>query len=175
MHTVRIRTTLLFLLLLTIALLIAACGAIQDAFADEIPLVPLEYVTSGDGVAPWRAALHVRDRQMQLFQYGPTGEYLTQSFESYDVVTFPTDVLVVYSEADGAISVFLRRSPHGGCLLLWDPESSRIHDPCFGSRYDRNGVYLGGLTTRNLDRLPASVRDGMIWAGSEVIYGDLNQ
>jgi hypothetical protein len=31
-------------------------------------------------------------------------------------------VMVVYSEDLQVATVFLRRSPHGGCLLHWDPD-----------------------------------------------------
>ena len=157
--------------LLAVGLIVSSCSAAQDILDREIPLVPLEYAAQGDGVVAWRAPLHVRDTQLQLAEYGPAGE---RRMRLYDEVIFPTDVLVVYSEADHEVSVFLRRSPHGGCLLLWDAENSWIHDPCFGSKFDLNGKYLSGPARRSLDQLPASIRDEVVWVGSEVIYGEPN-
>lgn len=158
-------------LLLLVGILLPSCGPRQTTLDAEIPLVPVELVTQGGGVIPWRAPLHVRDAQLQLAQFTETGERV---FGSYDEVTFPTDVLIVISEGSQAATVFLRRSPHGGCLLLWDPENNRIHDPCFGSKFDLTGQFISGPSRRNLDQLPANVRDGIIWVTPEVVYGDLH-
>jgi len=158
-------------LLLLTGLLLTSCGPRQNALDTEFPLVPVELVTQGGGVIPWRAPLHAKDGQLQLAQYTETGERV---FGSYDEVTFPTDVLIVISEGSQAATVFLRRSPHGGCLLLWDPENNRIHDPCFGSKFDLTGQFISGPSRRNLDQLPADVRDGIIWVTPEVVYGDLH-
>lgn len=155
--------------LLAIGLIVSSCRAEQKPPDRQIPLVPLAYVAQGGGVVPWRAPLHVRDTQLQLAEYGPAGE---REMRLYDDVVFPTDVLVVKSEADQEVSVYLRRSPHGGCLLLWDAERSLIHDPCFGSKFDPKGEYVSGPARRNLDQLPASIREEVVWVGSEVIYGE---
>jgi hypothetical protein len=106
-----------------------------------------------------------------LAQYTETGE---RTMPSYEEVTFPTDVIIVFSEELQAATVFLRRSPHGGCLLLWDHDNDRIHDPCFGSKFDLDGQFISGPSRRSLDQLPATVRDGIIWVTPEVVYGDLH-
>jgi len=155
--------------LLVLSLLLYACSTEGNALEQEIPLVPLEYVTSSGGVVWLRAPLRVWDSQLQLVEYGADGE---RQGRFYDEVVFPTDVLVVYSEETRTVSVFLRRSPHGGCLLLWDADSLVIRDPCFGSKFDRTGKYISGPAPRSLDRLSASIRNGMVWLGSEVSYGE---
>lgn len=155
--------------LLLLSFLLYACGTEGNTLEQEVPLVPLEHVTSAGGVAWWRAPVRIRDSQLQLAEYGADGERLMRL---YDEGVFPTDVLVVYSEATRTVTVFLRRSPHGGCLLLWDADSLVIHDPCFGSKFDQTGKYISGPATRSLDSLPASIRDGMVWLGSEVSYGE---
>ncbi len=155
--------------LLAIGLFLSACGTAQETPDQEIPVVPLDFVQQAGGIVSVRAPLHARDSQLQLFEFDANGERL---MKTYDEVIFPTDVLVVYSEVERTARVFLRRSPHGGCLLLWDLEASWIHDPCFGSRFDLNGAYLVGPSQRDLDQLPASIRRGMVWVGADVIYGE---
>jgi Rieske Fe-S protein len=149
--------------------MLSACGADRNTSTAETPLIPLDLYNSAMGVVPWRAPLAIRDSQLQLAEYDPTGD---RQMRTYDELTFPTDVLISFSESMETVTVFLRRSPHGGCLLQWDPAESVIIDPCFGSKFDRSGGYISGPSPRNLDRLEASVRDGMIWVGSEIIYGD---
>jgi Rieske Fe-S protein len=131
----------------------------------------MDLFNSTMGVVPWRAPLPIRDKQLQLVEYGPTGE---RQMHTYDETTFPTDVLIVLSESNERVTVFLRRSPHGGCLLQWDQVELMIIDPCFGSKFDRSGKYISGPSSRSLDRLDAFVQDGMIWVGSEIIYGEAN-
>ena len=155
--------------LLLIGLLLPSCSPQWSTREGEVPLVPVELVTQGGGVIQWRAPLHVRDAQLQLAQFTETGE---RTMNSYDEVTFPTDVTVVFSEELQAATVFLRRSPHGGCLLLWDPDNEWVHDPCFGSKFALSGQYISGPSRRNLDQLPATVRDGIVWVTPEITYGD---
>ncbi len=151
------------------ARLLCACNAGKDAFDQQIPLVPVEYAASVRGAVPWRAPLHVQDSRLQLAEFDEAGQ---RQMRSYAEAVFPTDVLIVYSEAAQSVVVFLRRSPHGGCLLTWDAEQSLIVDPCFGSKFDLAGAYKSGPAQRSLDRLPASIREGMVWVGSQVIYGE---
>ena len=160
---------LLISCLLTIGLLLSSCSKVQQSQQREVPLVPLEFVIQAGEVVNWRAPLHVKDTNLQLAGYDDSGD---QRMQHYSEVTFPTDVMVVYTAANQEVSVYLRRSPHGGCLLLWDSENSRIHDPCFGSIFDLRGQYKFGPSPRNLDQLPAELRDGIVWVGAEVIYGE---
>ena len=92
----------------------------------------------------------------------------------YDEVIFPTDVTIVFSEATQTLFVFLRRSPHGGCLLSWDPDNSWLHDPCFGSKFNMSGQYISGPSRRSLDQLPATIRNGIVWVSPQVIYGEMH-
>jgi Rieske Fe-S protein len=123
------------------------------------------------GVIKIRAALHVEDTQLQLIEYDANGE---RQMRLYSEVVFPTDVMVAYFETTESVAVYLRRSPHGGCLILWDSEENRFDDPCFGSKFDRNGRYISGPSPRNLDQLTASIRDGIVWVRADVIYGEFH-
>jgi Rieske Fe-S protein len=133
----------------------------------EVPLVSLDYLDTAGGLVPWRAPIEIRDRQLQLAEYGPSGDiHMTLR----DATVFPTDVLVVRSADSDTVLVFLRRSPHGGCLLSYDLEVRLIHDPCLGSKFDLSGEVLSGPSSRGLDRLPTSIRDGLVWVSDEVEY-----
>lgn len=158
-------------LLILIAAFLTSCARVTQSQADEVPLIPVELATQGDSVIPWRAPLRVRDTRLQMVQFDATGD---RKLHSFDEMVFPIDLMIVYAAGDQSASVFLRRSPHGGCLLLWDQINLRLDDPCFGSRFDLTGRYISGPSPRDLDRLPASVRDGLIWVTPEIIYGEVH-
>ena len=160
--------TLLFLFFL-VAPLITSCGGVPLNQAESVPIIPVELFSQGDGVVPWRAPLQVRDTRLQMLQFDAAGN---RELRSYDESIFPVDLLIVYPQENQSAIVFLRRSPHGGCLLLWNQVDSRFDDPCFGSKFDLAGNYLFGPSPRDMDQLPASVRDGMIWVTPEILYGE---
>ncbi|MGD2217067.1 MAG: Rieske (2Fe-2S) protein [Gemmatimonadales bacterium] len=54
-------------------------------------------------------------------------------------------------------------SPADGCILRWDPESSRIYSPCRYMVYDLRGDVVAGLSTQALKRFAVSVREGVIY------------
>ncbi len=54
-------------------------------------------------------------------------------------------------------------SPADGCILRWDPESSRVHSPCRYMVYDLRGDVVAGLSTQALKRFAVSVREGVIY------------
>ncbi len=54
-------------------------------------------------------------------------------------------------------------SPADGCLLRWDPKSTRVYSPCRYSVYDLRGDVVAGLSARALTRYAVSVRDGVIY------------
>lgn len=159
-------------LLALVALLLAACTPVRRQDAAAIPLLPVEYVAQRDGVSWLRAPLRVHDTRLPLVVYDRNGNV---SMRIVDDFLFPTDVLIVYAEQTEEARVFLRRSPHGGCLLLYYEEQAgqdaRFEDPCFGSRFDLAGQYISGPSPRNLDELPARVEEGMIWVTPEIVYG----
>lgn len=58
-------------------------------------------------------------------------------------------------------------SPDDGCLLSWDPQSTRIYNPCRHALYDLRGDVVVGLTTQALKRYAAYVRDGVVYVSDE--------
>ncbi len=101
--------TLLFIILL------AGCGGGPQNGSNqgEIPLVPVEMVQQMGGVSHFRAPIQIEDTQLQLFEYDANGE---RQMGLYSEVVFPVDVMVAYFETTDSVVVYLRRSPHGGCL-----------------------------------------------------------
>ena len=161
-----------FLIVIFVILLIGCTGGHQNESNHRgIPLVPIAYIQQMGGVINVRAPLHVEDTQLQLIEYDAAGE---RKMRLYREEVFPVDVMVAYLDTTESVAVYLRRSPHGGCLILWDSDENWFHDPCFGSKFDRNGRYISGPSPRNLDQLTASTRNGMVWIRAEVIYGELH-
>ena len=54
-------------------------------------------------------------------------------------------------------------SPLDGCILEWDPESSRVVSPCTYLLYDLHGNVVAGLSTVPLHRYATFVRDGVVY------------
>lgn len=115
-----------------------------------------------------RSPLHVYDQKYHLIRYTAAGEQTSKVFAE---VLFPTDIIVVFRPGMKTPTVFLARSPHGGCLLHWNDNEKKFEDPCYGSRFDSTGKYFFGPALRDLDKLPAVVRDDMIWVEGEIVYG----
>ncbi len=53
---------------------------------------------------------------------------------------FPTEVIIVFPEEMESPIILLARSPHGGCLVSWQPEDHYFEEPCYGSRFSLNGI-----------------------------------
>lgn len=155
-------------LLLLVALSVTSCRTISRQAVDDVPLVPVEMAEGIDGVMWWRAPLRIQDVQLPLIVFDVNGNAHTRIVNDS---MFPTDVLIVYSKQENSARVFLRRSPHGGCLLLYKEEGPRFEDPCFGSRFDLEGKYISGPSQRHLDQLPATIQGNMIWVTPQIVYG----
>ena len=153
--------------LLVVFLLLNSCVKPRQV-VEEIPLAPLSWLIETGAVTILRAPLHVHDTKYHLFGYTAEGER-TSGYA--DEILFPTDVIVVFKPGISTPTVFLARSPHGGCLLLWRQDDLKFEDPCFGSRFDIEGHYGSGPSPRDLDQLPATVRGKMLWVKGEIVYG----
>jgi hypothetical protein len=77
-------------------------------------------------------------------------------------------VWVVY--AQDRWLVFDARVPFGqGCFVQWRPETGRFEDPCSAAKFSLSGEFVdpyhgfAGKTVQDLDRYPASVRDGHLY------------
>lgn len=165
--------TILVNTLLILACFVGGCNTSSKVQVEEYPLFPTEQLQLIEGnVVMVRAPFRTQDSQYHLVSYDETGDPSSKLSEVYDEVIFPTDVFVVSGQDEGRPIVFLARSPHGGCLLRWEQETSELIDPCFGSHFNLNGEYVKGPSRRHLDQLPSDVRNGMIWVKNEIVYGE---
>lgn len=153
--------------LLVVLLILGTCVQPLQV-VEEIPLAPLSWLMETGEVLILRAPFHVQDARYHLVGYTAEGDR-TSSYT--DEILFPTDVIVVFKLGMSIPTVFLARSPHGGCFLLWRQSAMQFEDPCFGSRFDSEGHYRSGPSPRDLDQLPATVRGKMLWVKGEIVYG----
>ena len=63
---------------------------------------------------------------------------------------------------DGAVTVYSPICTHLGCGYRWDDTDHRFESPCHGSRFDADGLVIGGPAPRPLDLLPAKVESGRL-------------
>lgn len=149
--------------------LITACSLSRPIEMQDYPLLPVNHPSLERGVTWIRAPFRIHDQSYPLTTYTETGEIM---YKEYDEILFPTDVYIVLMSGMTTPSVFLARSPHGGCIVEWRPDEELLVDPCFGSRFDLEGQYMWGPAQRDLDKLPSKIQNGMIWVRNEIIYGD---
>jgi Rieske Fe-S protein len=143
--------------------------ACNSAEISSIPAVPVEMVIEAGGLARLTLPITVHHSRFELTYYDEHGE---RRWKTYDAELFPTDVFIAYNSDRQTARVFVARSPHKGCLLNWIAETQKFEDPCYGSRFSIDGAYESGPAPRNLDELPAEVRDQMIWMRNEIVYGE---
>ena len=134
-----------------------------------IPAFPLEPARNWglDNLRSVQLPFVVHDTQYPIVGYSADGQ---PESRIYDQLIFPTHVWIVRDA--GEVTVFFARSPHGGCLIRWEERNDRFEDPCYGSKFTRDGDYIEGPSPRNLDQLPAEIRDGVVWVTNRLIYGE---
>ncbi len=65
--------------------------------------------------------------------------------------------IVLIRSGRTSISAFNPTCTHKKCLVKWAPELNGFRCKCHGSRYDENGVNIGGPAPRPLTRYPSTV------------------
>lgn len=75
-------------------------------------------------------------------------------------------VVYVRSSAEGIDDpiVLSATCSHLGCTVNWDDATGEFACPCHGGRFDADGQVMDGPPPAGLTRLPASVRDGYVYA-----------
>ena len=57
------------------------------------------------------------------------------------------------------------KAPHQwGCRILWDESNHRFDDPCLGTKYALDGIYVYGPSARSMDHYAYRIIDGNVWA-----------
>jgi nitrite reductase/ring-hydroxylating ferredoxin subunit len=79
------------------------------------------------------------------------------------LVTWGHQAILVVRPSPDEYDAVQGTSSADGCLLQWDPESTRILSPCKFVIYDLHGNVVRGLTTVPLHRYPVFVRRGTVY------------
>lgn len=98
----------------------------------------------------------------------PPGQPVSLTFASLNVDAYvreltPHSVWVV-KHSDTDVTVYSSICPHLGCHYNWNPQANRFECPCHGSVYTIEGKVIGGPAPRPLDRLPAKLEGGDLYA-----------
>jgi nitrite reductase/ring-hydroxylating ferredoxin subunit len=76
-----------------------------------------------------------------------------------DVVSIDRDNSVIIVRSENKVYAFALSCPHQNTALRWDAEDRQFHCPKHKSRYQVDGTFIEGRSTRDMDRL-AIRRDG---------------
>jgi menaquinol-cytochrome c reductase iron-sulfur subunit len=71
--------------------------------------------------------------------------------------------LWVVKRSDSDVVVFSPICPHLGCRFGWDAGDSLFKCPCHASVFAVDGRVVSGPAPRPLDRLPAEIRQGVLY------------
>jgi len=63
---------------------------------------------------------------------------------------------ISHTEDNGLLALYAVCT-HLGCLPKWQAINDRFECPCHGSKFERNGEYIGGPAPRGMDRFVATV------------------
>ncbi len=147
--------------------LLSGCSTAEVVKEENIPAYPIEILKRyNEGAISIVIPLHLHDKQLRILSYNADGLLSRQAF---DDITFPVQIWIIDNEPD--VQVFLARSPNSACILQWHKEEQQFYDGCLGTTFSRDGKYLDGPLSRNLDELPISVEKKMIWLSNQIIYG----
>lgn len=73
-------------------------------------------------------------------------------------------VIVYVVNTGKELQILAAQDPHRwGCRLLWDKSNHRFDDPCLGSKYALDGIYVYGPSPRSMDRYAYRIIDGNVW------------
>lgn len=84
-------------------------------------------------------------------------------------------VLWVTHDAPDDWHAFFAASPHRGCIVVWRPDRQWFDDPCYGSKFLRDGSYLEGPSPRALDQFPIRLEQGEVKVNLQIVYGKRHQ
>ncbi len=76
-----------------------------------------------------------------------------------------TQQAIVYVVNTGKqLQILAAQDPHRwGCRILWDNSNHHFVDPCLGSKYALDGIYVYGPSPRGMDRYAYRIIDGNVW------------
>ena len=73
--------------------------------------------------------------------------------------------IVYVVNAGEELQILASQDPHRwGCRILWDRSNHRFDDPCLGSKYALDGIYILGPSPRGMDHYAYRIINGNVWA-----------
>jgi hypothetical protein len=85
------------------------------------------------------------------------------AYPARQVIPYPEHNIILVVDDPRAEDGFRALSdidPYTGCVVRWSTEDDLLHDPCFGTIYDRQGRVLGGPSSHPLTPLPTIIQGG---------------
>ncbi len=79
------------------------------------------------------------------------------------IVNWGERIILVVRHGERDYYALQGTSPTDGCILDWDPESSRVVSPCSYLAFDVHGNAVAGLSTKPLRRYAVYLRDGVVY------------
>ena len=80
---------------------------------------------------------------------------------------------IIVVRFNGKMSAFALSCPHQNAAVKWVAKNNRFQCTKHDSEYTPAGVYVTGHATRNMDRFPVRVEDGMLVVdASKVFHSD---
>jgi cytochrome b6-f complex iron-sulfur subunit len=92
-----------------------------------------------------------------------------------DVVSIDRDNSVIIVRSANKVYAFSLNCPHQNTALRWDADDKQFHCPKHKSRYQVDGTFLEGRSTRDMDRLAVRRDGGELVVDVDTLYQqDLN-
>jgi Rieske Fe-S protein len=121
-----------------------------------LALASLSMLGLGADVA---AALPIRDVSARERRGGDRKNEKRYPIPATDGVSIDRDNSVIIARSANKVYAFSLACPHQNTALRWDAEYKQFQCPKHKSRYQPDGVFIEGRSTRDMDRL-AVRRDG---------------
>ncbi len=100
----------------------------------------------------------------EVVSLGPLSQFPPQS-PPYAPYVVRTDKATLYIINIGTDLIVLdgRSTTENRCNVKWVPTNDRYEDPCCGSKFTLEGVYITGRATRDLDRYGYTIKNDEVW------------
>ena len=122
------------------------------------------------------AASGITADRMAAFPMAPVLAADPQGTERYydvpgsDGVNIDKDNDVILIRYQNRIYAFALACPHENTALQWQPREQRFQCPRHKSKYQPNGAFISGRTTRNMDRFAVRLENGKVTVDLSKLY-----
>ncbi|MDQ6635902.1 MAG: Rieske (2Fe-2S) protein [Gemmatimonadota bacterium] len=121
------------------------------------------------------AALPIRVMHVLGARRGDRAAEKRYPIPAADVVSIDRDNSVIIVRSENRVYAFALSCPHQNTALRWDAEDRQFHCPKHKSRYQVDGTFIEGRSTRDMDRLAVRRDGGELVVDVDTLYQeDLN-